>query len=42
LKPNNLQHFASFYRSRSEHVIGIRREDQSPWERRAPLAPEQV
>ncbi|CAF0842961.1 unnamed protein product [Rotaria sordida] len=42
LKSNNLQRFTSFYRSRSEHVIGIRREDQSPWERRAPLAPEQV
>ena len=27
---------------RSKHVLGIRREDQSPWERRSPLAPEQV
>jgi alpha-aminoadipic semialdehyde synthase len=42
LKANPLLRFPSFYPSRSKHVIGIRREDQSPWERRAPLAPEQV
>ena len=42
LKPNILQRFTSFYPSRSKHVIGIRREDQSPWERRSPLAPEHV
>ena len=41
-KSNNLLRIPSFYPSRSKHVIGIRREDQSPWERRAPLAPEHV
>ncbi|CAF0984180.1 unnamed protein product [Rotaria sp. Silwood1] len=33
---------STFHPSRSKHVLGIRREDQSPWERRAPLAPEHV
>jgi alpha-aminoadipic semialdehyde synthase len=42
LKPNSLFRLSSFYPIRSKHVIGIRREDQSPWERRAPLAPEHV
>jgi alpha-aminoadipic semialdehyde synthase len=42
LKPNILLRFTSSYTSRSKHVIGIRREDQSPWERRSPLAPEHV
>lgn len=41
-KLQNLPRFTSFNPSRSKHVIAIRREDQSPWERRAPLAPEQV
>ncbi|CAF1287667.1 unnamed protein product [Adineta steineri] len=42
LKSSALLRFKSFYPLRSKHVIGIRREDQSPWERRAPLAPEHV
>ncbi|CAF3408833.1 unnamed protein product [Rotaria sp. Silwood1] len=42
LKSNSLLRFTSFHPFRSKHVLGIRREDQSPWERRAPLAPEQV
>ena len=42
LKSNILQRFTSFYLSRSKHVLGIRREDQSSWERRSPLAPEHV
>jgi alpha-aminoadipic semialdehyde synthase len=42
LKANNLLRLKSFYPLRSKHVIGIRREDQSPWERRSPLAPEHV
>ena len=37
-----LRRLPALYPSRSKHVIGIRREDQSPWERRAPLAPEHV
>ncbi|UJR16111.1 hypothetical protein I4U23_003023 [Adineta vaga] len=39
LKSNALIRFTSL---RSKHILGIRREDQSPWERRAPLAPEHV
>jgi len=42
LKANNLLRLKSFYSHRSKHVLGIRREDQSPWERRAPLGPEHV
>ena len=42
LKRNILQRFTLLSLSRSKHVLGIRREDQSPWERRSPLAPEHV
>lgn len=42
LKTNNLLRLKSFYPTRFKHVIGIRREDQSPWERRAPISPEHV
>ncbi|CAF4448700.1 unnamed protein product [Rotaria sp. Silwood2] len=42
LKSNSLPYFISSNPSSSKHVLGIRREDQSPWERRAPLAPEHV
>jgi alpha-aminoadipic semialdehyde synthase len=42
LKSQSLLRLTSFYPLRSKHVIGIRREDQSPWERRSPLAPEHV
>lgn len=42
LKLNNLLRLKSSYPLRFKHVIGIRREDQSPWERRAPFAPEHV
>ena len=42
LKVNPLLRLKSFYPLRGKHVIGIRREDQSPWERRSPLAPEHV
>lgn len=42
LKPKNFQHLKTLNSIRSKHVLGIRREDQSPWERRAPLAPEHV
>ncbi|CAF1549887.1 unnamed protein product, partial [Adineta steineri] len=31
LKSSALLRFKSFYPLRSKHVIGIRREDQSPW-----------
>ena len=42
LQSHPLLRLTSCYPYRSKHVLGIRREDQSPWERRAPLAPEQV
>lgn len=42
LRANTVQRLSFFNPLRSKHVLGIRREDQSPWERRAPLAPEQV
>ncbi|CAF2100508.1 unnamed protein product [Rotaria magnacalcarata] len=42
LKSHSLLRVASSYPSRSKHVIAIRREDQSPWERRSPIAPEHV
>lgn len=42
LRGHLFQRLISIQPARSKHCIAIRREDQSPWERRAPLSPDQV